>query len=202
MRNTFFIAISPTFSHWARPTSEKSGRPRNLLIDGRIVTMTQHRMLVKALALVSSVLLLEACSSAPVSFSSTTPQPLETAYGCALRKVNELGYTVTNTNKDGGFINAEKQTSSGLGEFLTSKKYHDVLTVAIFDDGKGGRTMRVTAAGSEQSSGLFSSASKGDKAPSNGGKADANTILSACAQGAAQTSTLPNMYRTEAFVAD
>jgi hypothetical protein len=166
------------------------------------VLFTRERPTVKALALVSSVLLVEACSSAPVSFSSTTPQPLEAAYGCALRKVNQLGYTVTNTNKDGGFINAEKQTSSGLGEFLTSKKYHDVVTVAIFDDGTGGRTMRVTAAGSEQRTGLFSSASKGDKAPSKDGKADANAILSACAQGAAQTSTLPNMYRTEALVAD
>lgn len=166
------------------------------------VPLPRERPMVKALALVSSVLLLGACSSAPVSFSSTTPQPLEAAYGCALRKVNQLGYTVTNTNKDGGFINAEKQTSSGLGEFLTSKKNHDVLTVAIFDDGKGGRTMRVTAGGSEQKSGLFASASKGDKAPSDGGKADANAILYTCAQGAAQTSTLPNMYRTEALVAD
>jgi len=125
-----------------------------------------------------------ACSSAPISFISTTPAPLERGYACALSKVNELGYTLSNTNKDAGFIQAVRHTSGGLGEALSGKKTYDQLTIAIYDAPEGGKTMRVTAGTTEQSRGLLARSSESSTAPSSKAKAHAVTILNACAPGA------------------
>lgn len=123
------------------------------------------------------------CSSAPISYSSNTPTPLDGTYACALSKINELGYTLSNTNKDAGFIQAARHTSSGLGEALSGKKTFDQLTVSIFDAPGGGKTLRVTAATAEQSSGLFGKSSEAGTAPSGTAKAHAAAILTACAPG-------------------
>lgn len=134
------------------------------------------------------VLLAAACSSAPISYMSTTPAPESSAYECALRQINEMGYTVTNADKGAGLIAAEHQTSSGVGEFMSGKKYRDVLTVSIFDaaDSTKGRRLRVTAAQTTEAAlTLFGNASKSQTAPSKSGKADAAALLHACAPGAA-----------------
>jgi len=121
------------------------------------------------------------CSSAPISYSAPTPKPLDATYACALSKLNELGYTLSNTNKDAGFIQAAKQTSSGLGEFLNSRKTFDQLTVAIFDAADGNKTLRVTAATAQQKAGtLFSKSSESGTAPSTTAKGHATALLSAC----------------------
>ena len=134
--------------------------------------------LVTAIAVV-----LSGCATAPISFLSSTPRPLDDAYSCALRKVNELGYTVSNTNKDAGFITGTKQTS-GLGtKLLTGSEYHDQLTVSIFDDSAaGGRRIRVTAGRVDQKSNLFGTSTHAIQ-PSTAGIGDANTVLTACGSG-------------------
>lgn len=124
-----------------------------------------------------------ACNAGPVSYLVATPAPSETAYACALRKLNELGYTVTNANKEAGFIAGDKQTS-GIGtQLLTGQQYHDQLTVSIFDAAAGaGRKIRATSGKIAQSSNIFGSSQKG-VAPSDKGKADANDLLLACGTG-------------------
>jgi hypothetical protein len=135
-----------------------------------------------------------------MSYFASSPTPQDGLYTCALRKVNELGYTVTNTNKDAGFITAEHQTSSGLGEALSGRKYHDVLTVSIFDEATGGtRRLRVTAAQTQQTAQLFGRASETGIAPSDKAKADANALLAACAPGSTITQQASaREYTTEA----
>jgi hypothetical protein len=62
----------------------------------------------------ATLVILGACAGAPRSFVAPTPRETGDAYASALSKVNELGYTVTNTSKEAGFIQATKQTS-GFG---------------------------------------------------------------------------------------
>jgi hypothetical protein len=127
---------------------------------------------------------LAACSSAPISYFALTPQPSDGAYACGLRKVNELGYTVTNTNKEAGFITGDKQTSGALAKAFLGTELHDQITVSVFDDAaSNSRKIRVTTGQTEERTNLFGS-SKGAKAPSTQGVADANSILTACSEGA------------------
>ncbi len=123
------------------------------------------------------------CATGPVSFVSLTPRLAGDTYSCALRKVNELGYTVSNTNKDAGFITGTKQTS-GLGTMiLTGSQFHDQLTVSIFDaPGGNGRSIRATAGRVDQKSNVFGTSSTAT-APTTAGKADANALLRACSDG-------------------
>ena len=83
-----------------------------------------------------SALLVAACGkSSPIfSFAINTPSPSGDAYTCSLRKINDLGYTVTNTNREAGFITAEKTTSTGFSRVMSGNQWHSVLTVSIFDE--------------------------------------------------------------------
>lgn len=138
-------------------------------------------------------------SSAPISFMAATPDAGPSAYTCALRKLNEIGYTITNTNKEAGFITADKQTTGAFAEALLGKKYHDQLTVSSFDAGDGTGKLRVTAAQTEENAGfMFGKASSSGVAPSAKGKADANTILLSCAQGPITTASTVTLYSVEA----
>lgn len=121
-------------------------------------------------------------STAPASFSAVTPEPIESAYACALRRVNELGYTVTSTTKEAGFITADKQTSGAGTMFLSGEAFKDQLTVSIFGADSARRIRVSTAQRSEKSTG-FSNATKAF-APSERGKRDAQAVLSSCATGA------------------
>lgn len=142
--------------------------------------MKSTRLAAAGLSLVALV----GCSTSPISYFASSPTPQAGLYTCALRKVNELGYTVTNTNREAGFITAEHQTSSGFGEALTGRKYHDILTISIFDEASGAsRRIRVTAAQTQQTAVLFGRASETGIAPTDKAKADANAILSECAPG-------------------
>ena len=98
--------------------------------------------------------LLAGCVHGPTSYRSLTPATGEVAYDCALRRVNELGYTVTETNKEAGFIVGDKQTS-GWTEYITGRRHFDRLTVSIFDADSAWRTVRVTAASMQERTRLF-----------------------------------------------
>ena len=133
--------------------------------------------------LLAAALAIAGCQTTPVSYFSTTPQPIGDAYSCALRKVNELGYTVTNTNREAGFITADKQTTGMFTKAFTGSEYHDVITVSVFDDpASGGRKIRVTAGTSDHQSSLLGTSSN-NIAPSDKGQKDASTILSTCGEG-------------------
>lgn len=145
-----------------------------------------------------------ACATAPVSFTSPTPASQDDAYSCALRKINEMGFTVANTDRQAGFITAEKQTS-GLGTaLLTGKKYQDQLTVSIFDNaGSASRTIRVTAAQTNENAIAFGSASRTGVAPSDTGKKAAQELLTVCAPNAEATQqTSLRSFQVEALVAE
>lgn len=137
---------------------------------------------MRAGILLSFTALLGACSTAPLSYVSATPRPLEDAYACSLRKLNELGYTVSNTNREAGFISGTKQTS-GLGtQILTGSQYHDQLTVSIFDSENGGRQIRATAGRVDRNTSILGTSTTG-VAPTPAGIADADALLKACGDG-------------------
>lgn len=134
-------------------------------------------------ALTLLLLLAAACGGKPISYFSLTPHPSADAYSCAIQKVNELGYTVTNTSREGGFITADKQTTGAMRKALTGQEYHDQLTVSVFEDTPTQkRKIRVTAAATFSKTTLFNT-STSSKNPSDEAMADANTILTACAEG-------------------
>jgi hypothetical protein len=136
------------------------------------------RRLITLFALVTAV----ACGkSGPISFLATTPSPAPDAYTCSLRKINELGYTVTNTNREAGFITGEKSTTGTFTRAMTGSQYASILTVSIFDDAAA-RKIRVSAGQSRERSNLFTT-SKSTEPPSDVGVADAKALLNACGQG-------------------
>ena len=140
------------------------------------------KILTRAALSVSTITVV-ACGGTPISFASVTPQPAADAYACALSKVNELGYTVTNTNKEAGFITADKQKTGALAKALLGSEDHDQLTISVFNDGTTGkRKVRVTAAATSAQSNLFGTKTSA-KSPSEEAVADANTLLTACSEG-------------------
>jgi len=131
-----------------------------------------------------AALLLIACGGTPISFIAAAPQPALTSYDCALRKINELQYTVTNTNREAGFIQADHQASGLATKLFTGSEHHDQLTVSVFgDSASGGRKMRVTAARTNQKTGVFGTSSTQAESPSEEAKTAANEILRSCGTG-------------------
>jgi hypothetical protein len=141
---------------------------------------------VRTVLIVAGAALLCGCANtSPLSFTTTSPTPIEGRFACVTRKLNELNYTVTNASRDAGFITGEHQTSGLATAVLLNRKYHDVITVSIFEDGSGSlRKIRATAAKSEElGATLFGKSSATTEAPSETGIADAKAILSACGTG-------------------
>jgi hypothetical protein len=140
---------------------------------------------MKRLGAFCAVLATSGCATAgPLSFTITSPTPAEASFACVTRKLNELNYTVTNASKDAGFITGEHRTSGVATQILLNRKYHDVITVSIFDDAGGTvRKIRATAAQAEELGNLFGATSKSMDKPSDTGIADAKSILSACGTG-------------------
>lgn len=137
--------------------------------------------MTQRLVMLGFVLFCTACATAPVSYHGSLGAGPQDAYSCAMQQLNMLGYTVEDADRDAGFIRGRKQTS-GLGTVLfTGKNYHDVLTVAVFQDPSTKEsTLRVTAAQvQEQALGLFGGNEQG-MAPSDSGKGDATNLLSRC----------------------
>lgn len=131
-------------------------------------------------------LALAACagSYAPVSFMSPTPRPADEAYTCALRTVNQLGYTIEATDRTSGFLRAGRQSSGAMAALLVERDYFDGLTVSIFEAADGTYSMRVTAASSSQ--GSFNSTGRNNVPPSQQVQRDAREVLGSCGDGAIQ----------------
>lgn len=141
-------------------------------------------------AILGVVVVLGGCVTAPVSFTGLSPDSQDAMFSCALRRVNELGYTVTNTDRDAALITGTKQTSGFGTALLTGSNYHEQLTVSVYEGADGRRTMRVTAAQVQEDAEGLGRGSRSSSAPGDIGKADAMAVLTSCApEGAAQQTT-------------
>ena len=129
-----------------------------------------------------------ACSSAPVNYLGVAPPGRDTAYQCAVAQLNLMGYTIEDGNKDTGFVRGRKQTS-GLGtQLFTGNTHHDVLTASAFDNPATGEThLKVTVTRiADQDAAVGWTGDAGPEegedvlAPSDTGKADAQSLLSNC----------------------
>ena len=134
--------------------------------------------------------LLAACSSAPVQYYGVAPPGLDTAYKCAVAQLNIMGYTIEDAT-EGIVVRGRKQTS-GLGlQLFTGNTHHDVLTATAYDNPQTGETnIRVTVtrlADQDASSGFTGDggpeAGEDVLAPSETGRADAQTLLNNCGVG-------------------
>lgn len=113
--------------------------------------------------------------SGPVTYVAPAPATAESAFACAYRTINEMGFTVTNADRDAGFISAEKYIRSGV-------TYHDALSVAIFQAaGASEQTLRVTAMQGERQRDDDEPVSSGT--PSAHGRAAARIVAETCAPG-------------------
>ena len=128
-----------------------------------------------------SSLILVGCSTSPLSYSGVTPRSASDGYTCAMQQMNGLGYTVEDADRDAGFIRGTKPTS-GLGTAIFfGKKYHDLMTVVVFDGVEGTTTMRVTAGQVEESGVLIPLMGNTTvKKPTDDGIADAHELLAQC----------------------
>jgi hypothetical protein len=134
---------------------------------------------MKTIAVLLVFALLTGCSTKPVSFSSPMLLPQDAAFSCAFRQVNELGYTVTNTDKGAGYLTAEKVTRSHSLGSLGSNTHRDLLTVSIYATDSATRTMRVIAASSRDERSPVMVRTNGAK-PSDQVRKDAGALLDAC----------------------
>jgi hypothetical protein len=137
--------------------------------------------LVSLSTLPALALLLAGCGAGgPTSFLAPVPRSADTdPYDCALRRINELGFTLVDADRASAFLVAEKQTTGALETFLGDAHEFDRITVSIYGDGQGGRTMRVTAGevarGGEKAS--------GSESPEPSGIEAARAVLQACTTG-------------------
>ena len=143
---------------------------------------------------------LTGCTSGPASYVALTPRPSGEAYSCAFRLANELQYTVTSADKEGGFVTAEKQRRSTLLT-LTGRDEHDRLTVSVYDDSTSGRRkLRVTAATIHTDHDTHGT-SITEKAPSDDVLRDANAIVTQCGEGPVMEQSRADVPTTRATAA-
>jgi VCBS repeat-containing protein len=132
---------------------------------------------------VLTITLLAGCAPRMISYNSATPATSEAAYDCVLRKVNDLGYTVTTTTREGRFVTAQKEYHVSATQVFTRQTYYDQLTVSIFDADSVTRKIRITTTGTIDNAHLFTATTSRARAPSDRAQADASAILTACAGG-------------------
>ena len=130
---------------------------------------------------VLTVALLAGCAAHPIAYSSITPATGDASYDCIVRRVNELGYTVTSTNREEHFIAATREFHKSAIQAFTQMRYYDRLTVSIVDADSASRTIRITLAGTVERDNGFAGSTSRSKPPSDMAQADAVAILKACA---------------------
>ena len=138
-------------------------------------------MSIRALYAAIATLMLTACvGGKPTSYFVGTPRPKTDAYSCALSKVSELGYSVTNSNAESGFIAATKVATGSGTKLLVGHQYSHVLNVSVVDDGTAARRIRAIASYGREGYLV---------GPSDAGKADVNALLQSCGAGPITTQT-------------
>ncbi len=140
-----------------------------------------------ALVMTSAVLtvaLLAGCAAKQISFNSVTPATGDASYDCVLRKVNELGYTVTASNREARFLSAAREFHKSATQAFTRQRYYDRLTVSIVDADSAWRKIRITTEGTVERDNALAGQTSRAKAPTDSVQADASAILIACARSA------------------
>src|SRR5258708_22765378 len=138
---------------------------------------------MKAIAVALLLALTIGCGTKPMELISLTPLPLDAAFTCVFRKVNELGYTVVSVDKAAGYLTAEKQThAKSLGP-LGGNVHRDYLTVSIYDVDGAKHTIRVIVS-SDKEERSIAMVRQAPTRVSDQAKADAGAVITACNRGA------------------
>jgi VCBS repeat-containing protein len=132
---------------------------------------------------VLTVALLAGCGPRMISYNSVTPATSDASYDCVLRKVNDLGYTVSSTTREGRFVAADKEFHVSATQAFTRQTYYDHLTVSIVDADSTTRKIRITVTGTIDNAHFFTGTTSRAHAPSDQAQIDAGAILTACGGG-------------------
>lgn len=132
-----------------------------------------------------------ACASVSVPpDTAIIPSEPDSAFECAMREVNALGYTVRDADRAAWFIRAESPPP-GLGavinDLLMGVDSYDELTLTVYPLEDGRHVLRVVTHGYEVTRHGEESGGRIDGAPSKQALRDARRILEHC--GAAPDST-------------
>lgn len=138
---------------------------------------------MRILAIATVFASIAGCVAPPAVYVGTTPSPTDAAYACALRQVNELGYTVIAADKASGFISGMKQTFGRFAPLVGGKAKRDQLNVAVYPADSGSGRMRITASSERETRTILKTSIDGIS-PSARVRGDASAILSACTDGA------------------
>lgn len=124
-------------------------------------------------------------SCAPVRVppdTAITPEP-ESTFGCAMREVNELGYTVRGADRAAWFIRAEG-APGGLGnainDLLMGVDSYDELTLTVYTLEDGRHVLRVVTGGYTVERHGENAGGRIGGAPSKQALRDAQRILDHC----------------------
>ena len=142
---------------------------------------------MKSLVAVIAAVVLTGCAAGPVMYHTSTPNTADETYVCALRQVNELGYTVTTADKESARIVGQRQFHNNSLPGIGGNVKRDEINVAIYPD-SGGRTrkLRITASTEQETHTLLSTRIH-DLKPTDKVRADASAILNACGSGVVTT---------------
>ena len=128
-----------------------------------------------------SIFTLAGCAGKPLSMGGTVPADYD-VYACAMRELARSDYTIQDTDRPSGFIQAHRQTSGGWSAAVGNTTW-DVITVLIFEDA-GRQTVRVTASKRDRQKATALSATlygyDREGKPSDAGLAKAESILANC----------------------
>ncbi len=134
---------------------------------------------------VLTVALLAGCAAHSISYNSLTPASGDASYDCVVRKVNDLGYTVTTTNREARYLTAAREFHKSATQAFTRQRYYDRLTVSIVDADSTSRKIRITIEGAVDNEHTFTATTSRAKAPTERAQTDVIAILTACAGGLA-----------------
>lgn len=104
-----------------------------------------------------------------------------------------MEYTVENTDRESGFIQARKE-ESGLVHELTDvflgERHHSAMTVVIFDNpAAGGSTFRVTVGRITEDTTIWGPGSETPGKPLDEAEEEARALIAACAPQAGASSS-------------
>jgi hypothetical protein len=88
-------------------------------------------------ALAAAAACFASAQAARQDFRSSVPRRL--AFDRVMTVLADFGYTVTDANRDAGFVKAERKSSSATADALSGKGYLWELTVTVLPDSQGTR---------------------------------------------------------------
>jgi hypothetical protein len=129
-------------------------------------------------------------SKKPLVLTSIVPLPLEVTISCASRQVNQLGYTIKQTDTARGYLLAEKLTKSHMLGSIGGNSRYDLLKVSVSGADSATRKMEVTAA-SEREDVTPMAVRRSPIRPSDQVQTDGGKVLSACNEVRKATGAVP-----------